>query len=391
MGSAYRTRTYYSPAWQDKRRPFRCLPAGRARQRCDLGRTRCSREEKTQLRSGRTGVVFQSLLHPHRLAGVALPTGVLDLEQPPDSLYLTGVMPLGPRVAVVGTRRPTPEAYRFTLELALQLTQAGVVVVSGGALGIDTAAHEGALHAGGGTLVVAPASFDCPYPEENAELFQKVVRGGGGYLTFFDQPTVARRHTFFARNALMVSLCTAVVLVQAPYRSGARNALLWARRLGRPYWVVPHAPWCSQGASSVAEMRLGGMPLSSAKDVLAWLSTHGHNGIPLEQGIECQGAVPPTLAQPTDAGGVSRTRAVRASHQTANEVTERVVGRDAGPHRDICRLVAQVKTGPKHLDELCVSLGWDAGRVHSTVLHATLMGEVTRTGSGHVIAVPQQR
>jgi DNA processing protein len=337
------------------------------------------------------GGVFPPPHRPHRLAGAALPTGVLDLEEPPDRLFLTGVMPPGPRVAIVGTRRPTPEAYRFTLELALQLTRAGVVVVSGGALGIDTAAHEGALHAGGGTLVVAPASFECPYPEENAELFQQIVRAGGGYLTFFDQPTVARRHAFFARNALMVSLCTSVIMVQAPYRSGARNALLWARRLARPYWVVPHAPWCSQGASSVAEMRLGGRPLASAKDLLTWLSAHGHNGIPLDVGLERSVAEPPALASGREPVRDDDTRRGPGPLYATGEVTERVAGRDAGPHRDICRLVAQVKSGPKHLDELCVSLGWDAGRLHATVLHATLMGEVMRTGSGHVVVAPQQR
>src|SRR5690606_37456671 len=130
------------------------------------------------------------------------------------ALFLTGRVPPRPRVAVVGTRRPTPQASDFAFERAHELAQTGAVVVSGGALGIDTAAHEGALRAGGATLVVAPSSYCCPYPEQNRDLFLEVVRGGGGFLSAFDEPTPARRHAFFARNALLVSLCSTIILVQ---------------------------------------------------------------------------------------------------------------------------------------------------------------------------------
>lgn len=324
-----------------------------------------------------------------RLSGATLPTGVLDLDEPPEKLFLTGVMPAGPRVAIVGTRRPTSEAYRFTLELALELAMAGVVVVSGGAVGIDTAAHEGALQAGAGTLVVAPASYDCPYPEQNGDLFRRVVERGGGYLSLFDQPTVARRHVFFARNALMVSLCTSVVLVQAPFRSGARNALLWARRLARPYWVVPHAPWCSQGAAGVAELRLGGKPLASAKEVLAWLAEHHHHPIPIDVRRVAVGCV--SSEQTVRRIQATPSRGSTEVDANLGEATQRVVARDAGPHRDVCRLVSQLESGPKHPDELCAVLRWEPARLQATVLHAILMGEVTRTGAGHVAVVPQRR
>lgn len=337
-------------------------------------------------------VPTKTAFEPRQLTGAALPTGVGDLSDPPKCLYLTGTLPPGPRVAVVGTRRPTVEAYRFAQELATELAQAGVVVVSGGALGIDSAAHEGALMAGAGTLVVAPASYSCPYPEENRELFKRVVSLGGGYLTPFDEPTAARRHAFFQRNALLVSLCEATVMVQAPFRSGARNALLWARRLGRPYWVVPHAPWCPQGSSSIAELRLGGRPLGSAKDVLTWLEQHNRRGVP-----PAAVGSPPNDDEPTlrraprgwtgsSPSGTHPTidEQTRVSEHRATEATQRRAGRNAGPHRDVCKLVAQLANGPKHPDELCAVLAWEPGHLNSTVLHATLLGEVVRTASGHL-------
>jgi DNA processing protein len=307
-----------------------------------------------------------------RLQPSAFPVGVRDLAEPPNELFLSGSIPPGPRVALVGTRRPTNEAIKFTEQLALELAEAGVVVVSGGAVGIDTAAHRGALRAGAATLVVAPSSYSCPYPEENVALFRQIVGTGGGYLTSAAEDAKAQRHAFFARNGLMVSLCSTVVLIQAPHRSGARNAALWSRRLSRPYWVVPHPPWCASGAASVSELRLGGKPLWGSKDITAWLATRGEHAIPLPVPLD-EPAVAPVdeLVQPakplvdvTPAGDDERN--------------------PEAPHRDVCRLVAALARGPRHPDELCGVLGWSAARLHSTVLHATLMGEAKRLATGQV-------
>src|SRR5262249_30734984 len=81
-----------------------------------------------------------------------MPARVLDLPDPPDALYVRGELPRGPSVAIVGTRRPTPEARKFARRLARELASAGVSVLSGGAKGIDAAAHEGALRAHGTTV-----------------------------------------------------------------------------------------------------------------------------------------------------------------------------------------------------------------------------------------------
>lgn len=343
-------------------------------------------------------------ISPRILTAVSLPTGVKDLRSPPECLFLTGTLPPGPRIAIVGTRRPTLEAYRFTQELALKLALAGVAVVSGGAVGIDTAAHLGALRAGAGTLVVAPASYCCPYPEENGALFRRIVEQGGGYLSHFNEPTPARRHAFFARNALLASLCVAVILVQAPYRSGARNAVHWARELKRPYWVVPHPPWCSQGGSSVTELRLGGMPLSSADDVVKWLGNNhlapiplGAMHLPFERSAAEEWQQNPTGHR--DARNPDEQEGDR--EQTERDASPRIVrsdvARDAvrpsavadtqrddvpGPHRDVCKLVAHLADGPRHPDELCALLDWQPAHLHATVLHATLLGEVRRTEAG---------
>jgi DNA processing protein len=115
-------------------------------------------------------------------------------------------------------------------------------VVSGGAVGIDEAAHEGALDAGGRTWCVAGTGHEHCYPKEHAELFERIAEGPGAMVWPF-APEYAHRTGFLIRNGVLVALSDAVVVVQAGLRSGALRAASCARRLNRPLWVVPVPPW----------------------------------------------------------------------------------------------------------------------------------------------------
>jgi DNA processing protein len=175
-------------------------------------------------------------------------------------------------VAVVGTRHPSSAAERFARQLAGELAAAGVAVLSGGAIGIDAAAHRGALDVAGKTVVIAPSAFDRPYPAEHAELYREVIGAGGAHLTREPPGSSADNAKFFPRNELLVALSHALVVVEAPWRSGARNAAKYARELGRPLFVVPSAPWNPQGLGCVLELQLGARPLLGAGDVLKLLA-----------------------------------------------------------------------------------------------------------------------
>lgn len=214
------------------------------------------------------------------LTGERLPPRLADLAEPPMRLYLRGELPRGPAVAIVGTRYPSREAVTFTKTLAGELAVAGVAVLSGGAEGVDTAAHEGTLDVGGVTVVVAPGGFRNPFPDKNAALFRSIVERRGAYLSLVPDDLGAPRGIFFARNACLIALAHAVVVTQLPVRSGAANAAKWARQLGRPLFIVPHSPWVGQGKGAIRELRLGGRPLDRAEDVLNLLSASGLHALP---------------------------------------------------------------------------------------------------------------
>jgi len=188
----------------------------------------------------------------------------------------------------------------YARHLAGALACEGVAILSGGAKGIDTAAHRGALDVGGVTVVMAPCGFDHPFPEENRDLFREIVDQGGAYISAVPGENVATYPAFFLRNRLMVALAHVVVVVEAPWRSGARNTAMYARKFGRPLFVVPHPPWNPRGSGAAVELRLGARPLASPRDVLRALAAiRAH---PIGK-IEATGVpVPPPEPEPVLAG-----------------------------------------------------------------------------------------
>jgi DNA processing protein len=195
-------------------------------------------------------------------------------------LTVAGVFPAKRAVAVVGTRKPCAEAARFAFELAEALARAGVVVLSGGALGIDAAAHRGAMAAQGATVCVAATGSHGVFPPEHAELFDRIVSSGGAMVWPFADDAEVARHHFFARNRVLVALSEAVVVVQAPIPSGALNAAFWAKKLGRRLFVVPASPWTPRFAGSMSLLEGGALAATSIGFVLSSLglgtrSRHG--------------------------------------------------------------------------------------------------------------------
>jgi DNA processing protein len=190
-------------------------------------------------------------------------------EGTPPTLYLRGVLPRTRGVAVVGTREPTAEAVAFTHALVRDLAAEGLAIWSGGALGIDAAAHEAALACGAPTVVVMGGGLARPYPKEHALLFERVVLGGGALLARVPDLVPPRPAGFLLRNELLAALCSATVVIQAGLQSGARSTAAAARRLGRPLCVVPQAPWDEEGRGCALELALGARAITRACEVVA--------------------------------------------------------------------------------------------------------------------------
>jgi DNA processing protein len=171
------------------------------------------------------------------------PQPLLDLRGPPDPLWLDGdPAALGTRaVSIVGTRRMTPYGARVARELAATCAEAGFVVVSGLAQGVDSAAHQGALDAHGSTVAVLGAGI-VSYLEEargRRRRLAHAIRADGALISEFPPDAPPRKWTFAQRDATIAALGELTVVVEAPVGSGALITADEARRLGRPVYAVP--------------------------------------------------------------------------------------------------------------------------------------------------------
>lgn len=171
------------------------------------------------------------------------PTTLNDLgDRRPHALWLRGPADLRfgclRSVAVVGARAASPYGLRVAAELGAELAEAGWTVVSGGALGIDAAAHRGALAADGPTVAVLANGVDVAYPPRNTALFAQMAERA---LLVSEWPpgTHPTRPRFLVRNRVIAALTAGVVVVEAEVRSGALNTAGYARELGRTVMVVP--------------------------------------------------------------------------------------------------------------------------------------------------------
>ncbi len=197
------------------------------------------------------------------------PGGLRELHDPPPLLFLLGDPGRleGRRVAVVGSRRATPVGRRMAERLGCDLARAGVGVWSGLALGVDGAAHRGALEGKGGTVAVLGSGLDRTYPRAHGALQARIAREGLA-LTEFPPGTRPRPHHFPRRNRILAALTEAVVVVEAAPGSGALLTVDHAQDLGRPILAVPGSVESEQSRGTNALLRDGAHLVQDAGDVL---------------------------------------------------------------------------------------------------------------------------
>ena len=179
--------------------------------------------------------------------------------------------PAGPRVAIVGSRQPSPYGEAVAEQLAADLARAGVIVISGLALGIDAASHRGALIGGGVTVAVMGTGVDIVYPAAHSSLAEDILAAGGALVSQFPDGTTPRRHNFPARNWTMATLSDVVVVVEAAERSGALITAEAALDLHKEVMAVPGSVFSPLSVGTHGLIRDGAGLVQNARDVLAVL------------------------------------------------------------------------------------------------------------------------
>ncbi len=217
----------------------------------------------------------------------SFPDTLLTIAQVPDAIFHRGA-PLEtllakPCVAIVGSRKLSHYGQAVTAKLASELAKAGVVIISGLALGVDSVAHRAALDAGGITIAVLPCGIDTIYPAGHFGLAKQILQNGGALISEYDGNDLPQKHQFIARNRLIAGLCQAVVITEAAAKSGSLHTAEFALEQGTEVFAVPGnitSP-TSEGTNSL--IKTGATPVTSAEDILQVMDIEAEQQISTNQ------------------------------------------------------------------------------------------------------------
>jgi len=198
------------------------------------------------------------------------PARLLEIPNFPLALYVRGSLEgLRDRLplAIVGTRRASSKSVDICARLSADLVRAGCAVVSGGALGIDSAAHWGVLHAGGSTVAVLGCGLDVNYPAENGSLFKRIAERGA-VISEYPFGTAPAGMNFPTRNRLISGMSAGTIVIEAGEKSGSLITAHCAAEQGRDVFAVPGDAFGSTYTGGNKLIRDGAKPVFAAMDIL---------------------------------------------------------------------------------------------------------------------------
>ena len=288
------------------------------------------------------------------------PARLRDLPDPPFVIHGLGERAAlqGQRhIGVVGTRRPTPAGRALASKICARLVECGATVVSGLAVGIDGAAHAATLERGGTTLGVIGGGHRFPGPRAHTRLRDEVAASGGAVISEHHPDSNPTRGTFPRRNRIIAALSDALIVVEAPSRSGALNTAHHALGLGRPVFVAPGriGDWSVAGALALLR-ETPARPLVGLDELIADL---GYFAAPA-----------PDPANAADKSGGSREAALAMLGPTERAVAQRLA------------------EGPAGLDLLVADTGLGPAVVSSAVTLLLMRGWAHAVGPAYVAAGP---
>ena len=203
------------------------------------------------------------------LDGADYPALLYQIPDPPPLLYVRGnLADCDPAIAVVGARQATDYGLAAAQRLAAHLARSGVVVVGGMAVGIDTAAHQGALSAGGRTVAVLGSGLARIYPPENRGLAERIAGAGGAVISELPMDAEPDRHHFPRRNRIISGMSRGTLVVEAGRRSGALITARLAAEQNREVFAVPGSIRSFKSAGTHQLIRQGAKLVEHVRDIL---------------------------------------------------------------------------------------------------------------------------
>lgn len=276
------------------------------------------------------------------------PVGIRNLDQIPKQLLYAGSNPINwldrPRLAVIGSRRMSAYGQAVTKKLASEAAQAGIVIISGLALGIDGLAHRAAIEVGGVTVAVLPGSLSKVYPASHQGLANEIIKCGGTLMTENSEGSEVFKQSFIARNRIIAGLSQGVLITEASLSSGSLHTANFALELGIPVLAVPGSIFSDNSSGTNQLIKTGAQMVQNVEDIFLAL-------------------------------GYTPTQLTKTNLASINLSSKQA------------RVLELIKSGAKHQDELMSEASIDYKALSANLTWLEINGLIRPLGAGQWVAI----
>lgn len=216
------------------------------------------------------------------------PASLRNMQSPPALLFYRGNIDclMGKCIAVVGSRKASPQGLDVTRKICRELSSAGVTIISGLAMGIDAAAHEGCLNGGSPTAAVLGCGLDVDYPVENLDLKERIVQSGGVLLSEYPPGSRASKYVFQVRNRIISGLGRALLMMESRIQSGSMLTVHHALDQGKEVYAYPGIPGTEWAEGAHLLLREGANFFTGAADILEDMGWESDSALTITQQIK---------------------------------------------------------------------------------------------------------
>ena len=202
------------------------------------------------------------------------PERLRNIKNPPQELYVLGDETIlsNKGIAIIGSRCYTEYGKKYATKFSKELSEQNLTIISGMALGIDSFAHTACLSVGGKTIAVLGSGFNYIYPEENKELFYKIISNGGAVITEFKPNIMPNSKNFPIRNRIVSGLSCGVLVIEAAYRSGTSITAGLAKEQGKKVFCIPSNLDRTKGIGTNNLIKEGANLITCTNDILEELN-----------------------------------------------------------------------------------------------------------------------
>lgn len=293
------------------------------------------------------------------------PALLKEIYNPPAVLYIRGELPDASdalQISVVGTRRASTVGLRAAREICYQLALEDTVIISGGALGVDSEAHRGALNGRGRTIAVLPCGLDYPYLMDNAILRREILDSGGALVTEYPMQTPVQRGAFQTRNRLISGMAHGVLIAEAPKKSGALITAKYALEQNREVFAfVGEDERAFEGCIGIVAD--GAVQVRTAEDILQAFAARRKRTRLLELQQAAQNLAKPPKVRPRRVLLSDSTVETREEEQAASGLSPEAQG-----------ILDVLDDTPKHASEIEAQTAFSAASVMAALTELELYG-----------------